>query len=73
MAFKLRRRAEMITNENLPNRNSRRNRNPLGTGAVSFKRVLGGGSLEHVSGDESFRLCDVPELEEAQPHTSSIR
>jgi hypothetical protein len=41
MALKLRRQAGMITNENLRNRSSRRQPAPLGTGADSFKRVLG--------------------------------
>src|SRR5436190_6481052 len=41
MALKLPRRAERVTNENLEYRSSRRHREPLGTRAVSFKRVLG--------------------------------
>src|SRR6266446_5951238 len=40
MALKLRRQAEMITNENLSPRSSRRHPDPLGTGAGSFKRML---------------------------------
>src|SRR5918996_3482037 len=38
---KLRRRAEVITNKNLSHRSSSRHPEPLGTGADSFKRVLG--------------------------------
>jgi len=34
----------VITNENLPHLSCRSELIPLGTGAVSFKRVLGGGS-----------------------------
>jgi len=41
MALKLRRQAEMITNENLPHRSSERHPRPLRTGAGSLKRVLG--------------------------------
>src|SRR6267378_4954371 len=41
MALKLRRQAEMITNENLPHRNCWWQSDWLGTGAASFKRLLG--------------------------------
>src|SRR5712664_884699 len=41
MALKLRRQAEMITTENLPHRNCWWQSDWLGTGAASFKRVLG--------------------------------
>ena len=41
MALKLRRQAGMITNKMLAHRNSRRDPEPLGTGAGSFKRLLG--------------------------------
>ncbi len=40
MALKLRRRTEMVTNENLLHRSVIRHPKPLGTGAASFKRVL---------------------------------
>jgi hypothetical protein len=42
MALKLRRRARGFTNGMLARQSSRRERAPLGTGAASFKRVLGG-------------------------------
>ena len=41
MALKLRRQADVITNENLSHLRSTRQPEPLRTGAGSFKRVLG--------------------------------
>jgi hypothetical protein len=41
MARKLRRQAEMFTSRMLPHWMLARDREPLGTGAVSFTRVLG--------------------------------
>src|SRR5690242_1561797 len=43
MALKLRRLTRRFTNGSLSPRNSRSQPDPLGTGAASFKRVLGGG------------------------------
>src|SRR6266516_1662089 len=51
MALKLRRQAEMIINENLSHRSARRHRDPLRTGAGSFKRVLGSGHILLKVGD----------------------
>ena len=46
MALKLRRRAEMVTNEDLLHRSGTRHPRLLRTGADSFKRVLGSVSTE---------------------------
>jgi hypothetical protein len=53
MALKLRRRLEVFTNGILQHRMFRRDPEPLGTGADSFKRVLGSVLIEDTAYEDS--------------------
>src|SRR5438270_13151296 len=58
MALKLRRQAEVITNENLAHLDSRRDPKPLRPGAGSFKRVLGSSPRAHTQRQETHHVED---------------
>ena len=59
MALKLRRRVKTFTNGNLSPRSSGCSAESLGTGAGSFKRVLGGGRPETLNDDQLEDLGEI--------------